>query len=38
MLATCTEGLFDDLIGKVHFPEVVGTVCFGGRKLNRLFI
>lgn len=27
-----------DLIGKVHIPEIVGNVCFGGPKLNRLFI
>lgn len=27
-----------DLIGKVHIPELVGNVCFGGAKLNRLFI
>jgi len=26
------------LIGKVHIPELVGNVCFGGAKLNRLFI
>ncbi|MEM7377539.1 MAG: SMP-30/gluconolactonase/LRE family protein, partial [Pseudomonadota bacterium] len=26
------------LIGKVHIPEFVGNVCFGGAKLNRLFI
>lgn len=26
------------LIGKVHIPEIVGNVCFGGAKLNRLFI
>ncbi|WP_299605421.1 SMP-30/gluconolactonase/LRE family protein [uncultured Tateyamaria sp.] len=26
------------LIGKVHIPELVGNVCFGGEKLNRLFI
>ncbi len=26
------------LIGKVHIPELVGNVCFGGQKLNRLFI
>lgn len=26
-----------DLIGKVHIPEMVGNVCFGGVKLNRLF-
>ena len=30
-----TEG---KLIGKVHIPEIVGNVCFGGQKLNRLFI
>ena len=26
------------LIGKVHIPEIVANVCFGGPKLNRLFI
>ncbi|MEM9870606.1 MAG: SMP-30/gluconolactonase/LRE family protein [Pseudomonadota bacterium] len=26
------------LIGKVHIPEMVANVCFGGPKLNRLFI
>ncbi len=26
------------LIGKIHIPEFVGNVCFGGPKLNRLFI
>ncbi|MEM6987777.1 MAG: SMP-30/gluconolactonase/LRE family protein, partial [Pseudomonadota bacterium] len=26
------------LIGKIHVPEIVGNVCFGGAKLNRLFI
>ncbi|WP_171097215.1 SMP-30/gluconolactonase/LRE family protein [Ruegeria sp. HKCCD7255] len=26
------------LIGKVKIPEMVGNVCFGGAKLNRLFI
>ena len=26
------------LIGKVHIPEMVANVCFGGAKLNRLFI
>lgn len=26
------------LIGKIHIPEMVGNVCFGGAKLNRLFI
>ena len=26
------------LIGKVHIPELVANVCFGGEKLNRLFI
>ena len=26
------------LIGKVHVPEMVANVCFGGPKLNRLFI
>ncbi len=26
------------LIGKVHIPELVSNVCFGGAKLNRLFI
>lgn len=27
-----------ELIGKVHIPELVANVCFGGPKLNRLFI
>ncbi|WP_227270157.1 SMP-30/gluconolactonase/LRE family protein [Roseobacter weihaiensis] len=27
-----------ELIGKVLIPEMVGNVCFGGAKLNRLFI
>ncbi|MEM7321322.1 MAG: SMP-30/gluconolactonase/LRE family protein [Pseudomonadota bacterium] len=27
-----------DLIGKVLIPEIVSNVCFGGAKLNRLFI
>jgi gluconolactonase len=27
-----------DLIGKIRLPEVVANVCFGGPKLNRLFI
>ena len=27
-----------ELIGKVLIPELVGNVCFGGPKLNRLFI
>ena len=27
-----------ELIGKVHIPEMVANVCFGGPKLNRLFI
>jgi gluconolactonase len=26
------------LIGKVHIPEMVGNLCFGSAKLNRLFI
>lgn len=26
------------LIGKVHIPEIVSNVCFGGAKLNRLFV
>ena len=26
------------LIGKIHIPEIVANVCFGGPKLNRLFI
>jgi gluconolactonase len=26
------------LIGKIHIPEFVANVCFGGEKLNRLFI
>ncbi|MBT5872147.1 MAG: SMP-30/gluconolactonase/LRE family protein [Candidatus Latescibacteria bacterium] len=27
-----------DLIGRIHIPEVVANLCFGGRKKNRLFI
>lgn len=27
-----------ELIGKIRIPELVGNVCFGGPKLNRLFI
>jgi gluconolactonase len=27
-----------ELIGKIRLPEVVANVCFGGPKLNRLFI
>ena len=26
------------LIGKILIPELVANVCFGGAKLNRLFI
>lgn len=26
------------LIGKIKIPEIVGNVCFGGPKLNRLFV
>jgi gluconolactonase len=26
------------LLGKIHIPEIVANVCFGGPKLNRLFI
>jgi gluconolactonase len=26
------------LIGKIRIPEIVGNICFGGAKLNRLFI
>ena len=26
------------LVGKIHIPELVANVCFGGPKLNRLFI
>jgi gluconolactonase len=26
------------LLGKIHVPEAVANVCFGGAKLNRLFI
>jgi gluconolactonase len=26
------------LIGKIRIPEIVGNICFGGPKLNRLFI
>jgi len=27
-----------DLIGKIHLPEIVSNLCFGGVKRNRLFI
>lgn len=27
-----------DLIGKIHLPEVVSNLCFGGTQRNRLFI
>lgn len=27
-----------DLIGKIHLPEPVSNLCFGGRKRNRLFM
>ena len=27
-----------ELVGKIHIPETVANVCFGGPKLNRLFI
>jgi gluconolactonase len=27
-----------DLIGKIHLPEIVSNLCFGGIKKNRLFI
>ncbi len=27
-----------ELIGKIQIPEIVSNVCFGGAKLNRLFI
>jgi gluconolactonase len=27
-----------DLVGKIHIPETVANVCFGGPRLNRLFI
>ena len=27
-----------DLIGKIHLPEVVSNLCFGGAQRNRLFI
>jgi gluconolactonase len=26
------------LIGKIKIPEIVSNVCFGGKRLNRLFI
>ena len=26
------------LIGKIKIPEIVSNVCFGGERLNRLFI
>lgn len=33
----CLNGT-GELIGKIHIPEIVSNVCFGGPKLNRLFI
>ncbi|WP_299669157.1 SMP-30/gluconolactonase/LRE family protein [uncultured Ruegeria sp.] len=27
-----------ELIGKIHIPEIIGNVCFGSAKLNRLFV
>ena len=33
----CLDGT-GKLIGKIHIPEIVSNVCFGGPKLNRLFI
>jgi len=41
--ASCSEGVhcFNSdglLIGKIHVPEMVANVTFGGLKLNRLFI
>ena len=27
-----------DLIGRIHLPETVANLCFGGAKMNRLFI
>jgi gluconolactonase len=30
-----TDGV---LIGKIHLPEAVSNLCFGGPKKNRLFI
>jgi gluconolactonase len=27
-----------NLIGKIPIPEMVGNLCFGGPKLNRMFI
>jgi gluconolactonase len=33
--ATCRTA---SLIGKIHIPELVANVCFGGLKRNRLFI
>jgi len=27
-----------DLIGKVHIPETVGNLCFGGQQRNRMYI
>jgi gluconolactonase len=27
-----------DLIGRIHLPEVVSNLCFGGASRNRLFI
>jgi len=27
-----------DLLGKVHIPETVANLCFGGQQRNRLYI
>lgn len=27
-----------DLIGRIHLPETVSNLCFGGSKMNRLFV
>jgi gluconolactonase len=27
-----------DLLGKIHIPETVANVCFGGQQRNRLYI
>ena len=30
--------LAGDLLGKVHIPETVANLCFGGQQRNRLYI
>jgi gluconolactonase len=27
-----------DLLGKIHIPETVANLCFGGQQRNRLYI